>query len=526
MENLAELQAAIEAIKQRRMSSPDGTSDETKKPTSGSGHEVPRLDTSGKELTEQATFSARPPLSEGARKVSHSRSNTEGSAFLDFPHNKFDSPSRSTSESEIDEGEEGDLRVKPPMVRKKSGELVRPALRGSSTKRRPSSMPGTPTYGKAVHFDSRLEHVRHFLQVDRPVAVSTGTSPVDSQDDDTEFPFNYENGTTNFEWDIRITNFPSDSLERKSAPVRVERVFLSADKKNLMGAIAVRNIAFHKLVVARFTLDYWKTTSEVVADFNNDVRRKHTDGYDPFVFSIKLDDQTNLENKTLFFCVRYTVNGQEYWDNNNSINYQVDFSKNAKSQNGKVALRTKPAANVGRPRSMPISADDFSYGFGSPSEFYSFPQPPSQVVGDSPIRFRNPTAPSEIVPDKPGLRTNAASQAFGNRYDFGASLSAAINAASGAPGDRGGIQMREEVNSASSKRNSTIEGAESVAGKGNTRSGAEKPARNSETKSDSSKPVALIAEKPPMQSSSYSELLDKYCFVRTKADKGGPEAVR
>ena len=528
LKNLAELQAAIEAIKQRRMCSPNGISDETKKHILASGHNVLRLNVPGNDNTEQATLSPHSPLSEGARKVSHSRSNTEGSAFLDFPRNKFDFPTHSTSESETDEGDEGDLREKPAMVRKKSGELVRPALRGSSMRRRPSSMPGTPTYGKAVHFDSRLEHVRHFLQVDRPLAVSAGTSPVDSQEDDTEFPFHRQTNTPDVEWEIRLTNFPSDTLERKCAAVRVERVFLSANKKSLMGAIAVRNVAFHKFVVARFTLDYWKTTSEVVADFNNDVRRKYTDeGYDPFVFNIKLDDQNNLENKTLFFCVRYNVDGQEYWDNNNSINYQVDFSKNEKSH-GQAALRSKAALSLpsGRPRSMPISADDFSHGFASPSEIYSFPQPPAQVIGDSPIRFRNSKATRDIVPDHPGTRTNAAGQAFGNRYDFGASLSAAMNAAGSVPTDRGGFQMREEVSSASTKRNTKAEGAGSADGEGSTRSGAEKPAKGPETKSDPCKPVALVAEKPAIQSSSYSELLDKYCFVRTRADKGTQEAVR
>ena len=533
LKNLAELQAAIRTIEQRRMSSPDVTGNETKKAGFTIGHDVPRLNTSAKEFGEQATSSPRPPLSEGARKISHSRSSTDSSAFLDFSRNKFDSPTQSTSSSD---GEEIDRPVKPSMVRKKSGELVRPALRAPSMKRRPSSMPGTPTYGKAVHFDQRLEHVRHFLQVDRPVAVSANASPVDSQDEDSEFPFNYATGSSSpFEWEIKLSNFPSDTLERKSAAVRVERVFLSADNKHLMGAVAVRNIAFHKAVVARFTLDYWKTTSEVVADYNNDVRRKRTEGYDPFIFSIKLEDQNNLENKTLFFCVRYNVNGQEYWDNNNSTNYQVDFSKKSKSQNGKqgstanLTLRSKPTASLpsGRPRSMPISADDFSQGFESQSDFCSLPHLAAQVIGDSPIRLRNWKAPNDIVPDHPGLRTNAASQAFGNRYDFSASLSAAISAASGTLGDRSGLQAREEVNSASMKLNSSIGESGGVAGKSNTRSGAEKPAKKSETtNSDSSKPVALIAEKPPMQSSSYSELIDKYCFVRTRADRGGQQAIR
>jgi hypothetical protein len=29
----------------------------------------------------------------------------------------------------------------------------------------------------------------------------------------------------------------------------------------------------------------------------------------------------------MFMCIRYNVDGQEYWDNNDSVNYQVDFHK-------------------------------------------------------------------------------------------------------------------------------------------------------------------------------------------------------
>ncbi|KAK3363768.1 hypothetical protein B0T25DRAFT_53590 [Lasiosphaeria hispida] len=79
--------------------------------------------------------------------------------------------------------------MKPQMVRKTAGELVRPALRPPSS-RRPSSMPGTPTFSKAVHFDSHLDHIRHFLQVDRPLAVSAGSTPSEKEsDDDADYPF-------------------------------------------------------------------------------------------------------------------------------------------------------------------------------------------------------------------------------------------------------------------------------------------------------------------------------------------------
>lgn len=549
-DNIAELQAAIRIIEQHRASSPNlVSSEEAKHARMTLGLPKPRIDPH----PIDKEFPPRPPLSAEARKISHSRSSTDASAFADFPRNKFDSPTQNTADQNFEEVDEMDIRDMPALVRKKSGEPVRPALRPHAARRRPSSMPGTPTYSKAVHFNSDLEQVRTFLQVDRPLAVSAGSSPVEAYDNDIEFPFgdrSPQSLSPPFEWEIRLTNFPRDSLQRSSLPVKVERVYISSDNKNLLGAVAVQNLAFHKLVVARFTLDYWKTTSEVKADFCNDVRRKQVnDGYDQFVFSIKMEDQANLEDKTLFFCVRYNVNGQEFWDNNNSINYQVDFSKRPKAQNGKHGSqaaasrplnslpRSKPSQPASsRPRSFPSkSSDDFASNFAGPYDFSSFPQPSAQLVGDSPIRFKKPA--SEIVPDAPERRTTAAGQAFGNRYDFGASLTAAIQAANNTTGERSGILMKQEVKSAPAKQPTFAQGfgskppsmdAAEATRKNSPRPEALQQSETSTTspKADAAKPAALTAEKPSVQSSSYTELLDKYCFVRSRPNPEAKAIIR
>lgn len=541
MTNLAELQAAIRIIEQHRAGSPDGyASEETKKARMTLGLPSPQLDLSRSVDGSEPEQSPSMPLSAGARKISHSRSNTDASAFFDFPKTKFDSPAKSTSQSDDEDIEDDEVRMKPALIRKKSGELVRPALRGSSTKRRPLSMPGTPTYSKAVHFqDNSLEHVRHFLQVDRPIAVSAGSSPVDSYDEDDEFPFGSgaSGSHSPFEWEIRLTNFPRNSLDRQALPVRTERLYLSPDTRVLIGSVAVQNLAFHKLIVARFTLDYWKTTSEVVAEYDNDVRKRQTDdGCDHFIFNIKLEDQVNLENKTMYFCVRYQVNGHDYWDSNDSMNYQIDFSKKFKPQNGKlgaqaknaqalnVVPRSRPSANFSpRPRSMP-SFDDFA-GMVAPYDFSSFPQP-SSMVGESPIRFKNRPSAQNIGPDAPGRpKSSSNQQAFGNRYDFGASLSAAIQAASNSSGG-GSPPTRDEAKSSSSQ----ADGERGPAIKIQPATDAGNAVKGSEASPpdllDSQKPTALTAEKPSLSSSSYHELLDKYCFVRSGLANGYAEMVR
>ena len=545
--NLKELQAAIMIIEQRRESSPERVSEERIKARVTLGLGLPRVDPLAKEHAARPELTSPLPLSETARKISHSRSTTDVCALLDIPRNGIDTPTRSASESDLDDIDDDPDRARPIPIRKKSGELVKPALMRGGLRRRPSSMPGTPTYSKAVHFDATtLENVRTFCGSDRPIVVSAGTSPAEQYANDIEFPFG-EDPTKDrpqaYEWEIRLSNFPRETPERKLAAVRVERIYLSSDNKNLMGAIAVANLAFHKTVVARFTLDYWKTTSEVVADYNNDVRRKHLgDGCDRFVFNIKLEDQANLESKTMFFCVRYNVNGQEYWDNNNSVNYQVDFSKKPKdtkqgmqgTQGTSLPLprsRASQSTSSVRPRSFPSAMDDFGH-FDSAFAFPSSKPAPAQLVGDSPIRFRNQKPTEEIVPDAPAQRSSGSNQAFTNRYNFGVSLHNAIAAASPGLGERGDPNYKSAekkpgpqqmsfakqpiVESGSVPANVTDKGAPD----------ATKSAVNDDSSEAKAKPAALAAEKPSLQSKSYQELLNSYCFVRSGPGVGLQESAR
>ncbi|KFG83029.1 hypothetical protein MANI_117229 [Metarhizium anisopliae] len=246
-----------------------------------------------------------------------------------------------------------DTGSQTPMVPTKSGDPVRSALRTSSRQ--------LPL--KAVHFDS-LEHVRHFLQVDRPLAVSAGSSPIDSYEWDTEYPFP-GNGRQNvptppFEWEILTSNFPPDSAARKSSPVRLDKVWLSNDEKTLLGSVFVADLARQKAVACRFTFDNWKTASEVAADYTYDIRPRETPpGHERFTFSIKLADTTDLESKTLFLCVRYTANGQEYWDNNYNCHFQVDFRKKHNPNNPPTWSQPLDRSDtLGKPLAADTTRDD------------------------------------------------------------------------------------------------------------------------------------------------------------------------
>lgn len=485
--NLRELQEALQHIDVKRVPSParDGATN--------TPNNTPQLMTAARSLSAEA------------RKISHSRSSSDIMLSQQYIHPINTDP---ISSSDGSDAEDDELRIKPPLLRKKSGELVKPALRPPS-RRRPSSMPGTPTYSKAVHFNEDIEQVRHFLHSERPIAVSAGSSPVETYDSETEYPFEEIHSKTP-EWEIKLANFPaSETYERQTAPVRVERISLASDNQTLVGNIACANISFHKFVVARFTLDYWKTTSEVVAEFNHDVRRKQKDdGYDRFNFNIKLADLANLESKTLLLCVRYQVNGQEFWDNNNSMNYQVDFAKKvAKRQNkrsgGMGAIpRSRHSPLAPRPRSMPPALDDdFGHDFENKFSFGS-------DRGDSPsttIRLKPRSKRGSIFPNQTA-RQSPVGQAFSSRYDFSASLSQALTTAQNSLGDRSGLTLNttDKVDKGyfdrpvpSSKAGST---------------GAPIPG---------TRPDSLSSDKPDLQSAEYHELIQKFCFVRSQTHLPG-----
>ncbi|KAL5341160.1 putative phosphatase regulatory subunit-domain-containing protein [Aspergillus crustosus] len=480
---LEELEAAVRSIEQKRTPSPDRQKMENMSSTAG-----------GEPAASEARKPIRPSLLKDSRLISRSRS------FVEHTMNRKQEEALTSSPEDSDRDDEP--RGKHPMVRKKSGELVRPALRPPSAHRRPSSMPGTPTYSKAVHFDAQLEHIRHFLQVDKPQAVSVGSSPVEDLDADGEYPFgNDSTDKLSFEWGLRLSNFPHKPPSQPLPRVRLERLFLSTDKHSLVGMVVVANLAFQKHIAARFTFDDWKTTSEVAAEYSHDARRKQLqDGYDRFMFNIRLDEQANLDKKTMFVCIRYNVNGQEYWDNNEGRDYHVNFTKIPKPKVKTQDLpRPRPRINLprsrsftgsgSRPLSMPSSLKDFSdmhryISFGPPlNDRKSRPEVDDDIKHDSegPVPIRRDKQPHQV---------------FGNRYDFELSLSAAMRAKP--EHDRTMLAARAKT------------GAGATVARPDMRSASPPVSQPAQPAPGNS--TSLPSGKPNIESSVYRDLVDRYCF--------------
>ncbi|KAI5843241.1 putative phosphatase regulatory subunit-domain-containing protein [Tricharina praecox] len=491
-----ELKEAIMRIPQRRFPSPERTA-------------------ASVEIAAATAAAAAAALSPRARNQHshHYRSRSDTSSMLiDIAATRPRSGSNSGSVSDF----EDDYRIAPPMVRKKSGEVVKSSLK-SPSRSRPCSVPATPTFPKNVHFDARIEHVRHFLHSEKPSAVSVGSSPVEGvYDGESEYPFGYDDDEP--QWEIGLPNFPKDHESRKALPVRLEKLCLSTDKKNLIGTVAVSNLSFQKHVVARFTFDYWQTVSEVSADYSSDVRRREReDGIDRFIFKIKLAEQANLEKKILFFCIRYVANGQEHWDNNGGVNFQVDFKKafptrpHAGHQASALPRSSKPSTPSSRPRTIP-HMDDFEL---LDDAFFA-----KVNKLDRPRSKKSKPVTVDQETELPSRRANPTGNAFGNRYDFRASLNQTIKMTSSASAP--GLVRTDKVSFAEADT-TPPRMDNSYFNLPMQRLSSELPSTTTPLDSPSisgAGPPEIFntdnfwthEDKPSIESPSYRELLDNYCF--------------
>ncbi len=244
------------------------------------------------------------------------------------------------------------------LIRKKSGEILKPSLKTSSSFASlegnpfsPSgskSCPSTPSsFPKYVHFDTQLERVKLFLHDQKPQVVSRDGSPADyTTSEGEEFPFpptDEEADSRKPLLEIRLPNFPT--AHAPDSDLYLEAVFLDEDRKTLKGVVRVKNLAFQKWVAVRFTFDWWQTTSEVTATHKESMKGGQ---YDRFTFSLKLHDMlAKIEDKTLFLALRYTTDGREIWDNNGGSNYQVNFVRTKPAPRGLSAARPSVSAGSG-----------------------------------------------------------------------------------------------------------------------------------------------------------------------------------
>ncbi|KAK3669149.1 hypothetical protein LTR78_010969 [Recurvomyces mirabilis] len=193
-----------------------------------------------------------------------------------------------------------------------SGQVVKPAQRPYS-RRKYHTMPEISTCSKSVHFSDDTNETRHFLRGDTPNAAVVDPSRRDTSED-TSLRMLHSFGAI-------------ETYEQDAKAVQLEHLILSPDQQALNGTCTVRNLCFHKRVAIRFTMDGWTTVSEVEAEYYNSVKNPLSDRGDRFTFDIKLPHYANTERKVLLLCIKYNAGGEEFWDNNDNINYRVDLKE-------------------------------------------------------------------------------------------------------------------------------------------------------------------------------------------------------
>ncbi|EIW71697.1 hypothetical protein TREMEDRAFT_73389 [Tremella mesenterica DSM 1558] len=331
----------------------------------------------------------RPALAARRSSASSHRGSGTGSLQIEFPPHPSETGRSSPRPQEhpVHQHQHSLLRPTSNMIRKKSGEVVKSSLkqRSASTPDLTRQIPSEPPspdgsvrqFGeersKSVRFaggddaeDGVLENVVVFLREQKVTAINrtpgepgTGASDRDTdRDTDRETENDLDTDTDFVEFRTRRneaaraideahsiqldggsrvprlrTDFGPETKELlKGENVILERVELvtGPGPLQLRGTALVRNVAFQKWVAVRFTMDHWQTTSEVSCTHVTHIPSATTydEGWDRFSFVIKLEDyRRKLDERQLILCVRFSVDGEEWWDSNDGMNYSFTFKK-------------------------------------------------------------------------------------------------------------------------------------------------------------------------------------------------------
>jgi len=90
----------------------------------------------------------------------------------------------------------------------------------------------------------------------------------------------------------------------------------------LEGTLLVSNLSYQKKVIIHYTFNDWEITKQMEARYSAE-QLDHSRSSDRFDFTIEFHENSFA---TLQFAIKYQVNGEIFWDNNNCKNYVVQGS--------------------------------------------------------------------------------------------------------------------------------------------------------------------------------------------------------
>ncbi|KAI9025800.1 putative phosphatase regulatory subunit-domain-containing protein [Phycomyces nitens] len=174
---------------------------------------------------------------------------------------------------------------------------------------------------KSVRFDTHLEDVCLFQKSHAPSTLKKDNETLCAKAKEEALGIVY-------------MHWPTRNTQHTSRPIRVEKK-LDVTTAEIVGQVQVRNLAYHKTVWVRYTFDCWQTVENVQAVYREPVggRDPNNSNYDIFTFTILLLNRLATHPPasnvlaTLDFAVQYTVDGREVWDNNEGKNYSIQLTK-------------------------------------------------------------------------------------------------------------------------------------------------------------------------------------------------------
>lgn len=276
---------------------------------------------------------------------------------------------------------------------------------------------------KTVRFSDENQE-RYFLKCQAPSAIREGDP--------------HENDLSADDFKLTLPNWPKRSIALNDKKIRMENISLTeADTKDRLqnkimieGRCKALNISFEKLISVRYTFDLWSTYHETPAIYRDSLATTGNT-WDRFSFYIPID----AKKTTLYIALRYSVNNEEYWDNNNGMNYEVCITSEEPEENEELseqARNPKDTKILGRRYDFTASLNAVRKPFspppsppGTPTEtFVDYTPPVFFGSFDSFDSFSSKTPPSkspELVspPSSPLMSPPVSAEGFQMSYsDF------------------------------------------------------------------------------------------------------------
>lgn len=110
----------------------------------------------------------------------------------------------------------------------------------------------------------------------------------------------------------------TDKLEAQNVCLESARV-CDGVHVTVCGSVRVRNLDFHKTVHIRYTMNRWRTYTDLQATYVQGSCDGYSDRFQFVLYAPAISSGQRLE-----LAVRFLCKGQQYWDNNSGANYCFD----------------------------------------------------------------------------------------------------------------------------------------------------------------------------------------------------------